>query len=153
MSAKFHWLNRSNLPPMRWLDDFRAAPFHIQMRRLRRVFPVIVLLLAAIHQMIVNWLVDPLVRPTLNWTELLAYALTGSLAICWDWAGLPMALLGARKQRRTCVRLTLISIPPIPSCGPCMILASDWQRLMMNRRSWNWRLRRPCNSPRRRPRL
>lgn len=95
MSAKSHWLNSSNLSPMRWLDDFRAAPFHVQMRRLRRVFPVIVLLLAAIHQIIVNWLVDPLMRPSLNWTELLAYALTGSLA---TWLGLGWIADGAARR-------------------------------------------------------
>lgn len=79
----------------RWFDDLRSAPFHIQLRRLRRVLPVVVLALAALHQIIVNWLVKPQARPDLDWTELLAYALTGSVVA---WLGLGWLADGAARR-------------------------------------------------------
>jgi len=83
------------LSPARWIDAFRAAPFHVQVRRLRRLLPILVLALAAVHQLVVNWLVAPQMRIGLNWTELLAYAITGSVVA---WLGLGWIADGAARR-------------------------------------------------------
>ena len=60
------------------LEKVKAAPFHVQLRRLRWVAPLVVLLLAAVHQALLHWIADPLPAPWHDLAELLLYALTGS---------------------------------------------------------------------------
>ncbi len=64
------------------VEKLRAAPFHVQLRRVRWVAPLIVLILAALHQALVHWLADPLPAPWHDLAELLLYAFTGS-AVAW----------------------------------------------------------------------
>ncbi len=63
----------------RWFDDLRSGPFYLQLRRLRWIVPVVVLILAAVHQTIVHKLVEPVSTPDHDWIELLIYSLTGSV--------------------------------------------------------------------------
>ena len=44
-------------------QKLRQAPFHIQLRQVRWLVPLIVLILAALHQALVHWLADPLPTP------------------------------------------------------------------------------------------
>ena len=60
------------------LEKVKAAPFHVQLRRLRWIAPLVVLVLAAVHQALLHWLADPLPAPWHDLAELLLYALTGS---------------------------------------------------------------------------
>lgn len=63
-------------------EKLRQVPFHIQLRQLRWIAPLIVLVLAAVHQWLVHWLADPLPAPWHWLAELLLYAFTGS-AVAW----------------------------------------------------------------------
>ncbi len=74
--------------------QLRAAPLHFQLRRIRWIAPLVVLLLAAVHQTVVHNLVA-FIWPHWSGAELLLYSLTGSIVA---WIGLSWLATAVSRQ-------------------------------------------------------
>ncbi len=73
-------------------------PLHQQLRLLRWNAPMIVLVLAALHQLFVQTVIRPLNSPLGWWLEVLVYTVTGSIVAWW---GLTYIARNAAKQSKT----------------------------------------------------
>ena len=74
--------------------QLRTAPLHFQLRRIRWIAPLIVLILAALHQTVVHNLVT-FIWPRWSGAELLLYSLTGSVVA---WLGLSWLATAVYRQ-------------------------------------------------------
>ena len=79
-------------------QHLRQQPLHQQLRLLRWNAPMIVLALAALHQLFVQTAIRPLNSPVEWWLEVLIYTVTGSIAAWW---GLTYIARNAAKQSET----------------------------------------------------
>ncbi len=79
-------------------QHLRQQPLHKQLRLLRWNAPMIVLALAALHQLFVQTVIRPRNSPVGWWLEVLVYAVTGSIVAWW---GLTYIARNAAKQSET----------------------------------------------------
>ena len=79
-------------------QHLRRQPLHKQLRLLRWNAPLIVLALAALHQLFVQTVIRPLNSPLGWWLEVLVYTVTGSIAVWW---GLTYIARNAAQQAQT----------------------------------------------------
>lgn len=71
--------------PITLFTDYWTAPLHVRLRRIRWVVPIIVIFLASVHQMGLNYIIDQLSEAWHQEAELLIYGFTGSIV---SWIGL-----------------------------------------------------------------
>lgn len=71
--------------PITWFTNYWTAPLHIRLRRIRWIVPIVVILLAAVHQMGLHYIIDLLSDAWHQEAELIIYGFTGSIV---SWIGL-----------------------------------------------------------------
>ena len=97
------WDNFSNVWVMKSImldlwQHLRRQPLHRQLRLLRWNAPLVILALAALHQIFVQTVIRPLNSPLGWWLEVLIYTITGSIAAWW---GLTYIAKNAAHQAQT----------------------------------------------------
>ncbi len=79
-------------------QHLRRQPFHQQLRLLRWNAPLLVIAMAALHQIFVEGVIRPLHSPFGWWLEVLVYSVTGSVVVWW---GLTYIANNAARQAET----------------------------------------------------
>lgn len=84
-------------PLRRFAARLQAVPLHTQLRRARWIIPLIVLALAALHQIAFEFIVERLDVAWQTWAQILIYSATGSVVA---WIALTWIAQGVAERAR-----------------------------------------------------